>query len=390
MAEFTTPDFLRDHGLEEVFRKMKMVLPSDIDLSEGGHGWNMTRPTALVAAELCEFILPEVIKLIFPEWSYGSFLDAHAKSIGLTRREATAATGVLKITGKPGTVIPSGTIFSTAAVNGNSVDYKVVRTSILPISPFINGDVSVYVEVQCTQAGTIGNTPMDTIVLMPRRIIGITSVTNPEAVTGGTEEEDDEALIERIMEYEQSQGDSFTGSVADYKRWALSVPGVGSATVIPPSGTTGLVTIIITDANGAPATQKMCEDVNEYIMAYDHPEARLAPINANILVRPPDVQPIMIKAKVELTEGATLEAVTTAYAARLAAYLPDALESKEIKYTRLAAALSATEGVNDYSDLEFCVKDGETSAYGTSNITIATDDLPTIDVADIILTAGGV
>ena len=385
MAEFVTPSFLENHSPEEIHQKMKAILPADIDLSEGGHGWNMTRPTALVASEICEFILPEVIKLIFPEWSYGEFLDAHARSCSMTRRAATVASGVLTITGTAGAVVPAGSIFSTAAVNGEpSADYKVISPATIPDAGTVD------VDIQCTQAGIVGNTQPGTIVLMNSRLTGITSATNPKAVTGGTEEETDESLVQRIMEYERSINDSFTGCVADYKRWALSVPGVGSATVIPGTGTTGLVTIIITDANGAPATTQLCNEVDEYIMAWNNPEARLAPINAHVLVRPPDVQSISVKATVELAEGATLESVKTAYAARLVAYLPEVLESKEIKYTRLAAALSQTEGVNDYSGLEFCVKDGETYSYGTSNVTITTDDLPTIDVADLILTAGTV
>lgn len=383
MAEFVTPSFLANHSPDEIYEKMKSILPADIDLSEGGHGWNMTRPTALVAAEICEFILPEVIKLIFPEWSYDEFLDEHAKSTGMTRRAATAASGILTITGIVGTVIPAGSIFSTASINSKpSVDYKVLKTATIPDAGAVD------VDIQCTQAGIIGNTPPGTIIMLSSRLTGIKSATNAEAVTGGTEEESDESLIQRIMECEQSQSDSFTGCVADYKRWALSVPGVGSATVIPAQDDTGLVTIIITDANGAPATTKLCTDVHNYIMMPENPEERRAPINALLQVKPPVGSPIGIKATVELAEGATLEAVTTAYAARLSAYLPTALDDKEIKYTRLAAALSATDGVNDFSDLEFCVMGDGDPTYGTANVTINAYQLPTIDASNLILTSG--
>lgn len=383
MAEFITPDFLENHSPDEVFGKMKTILPADIDLSEGGHGWNMTRPTALVVAELCEFIFPEVIKLIFPEWSYGTFLDAHAKSSGIARRAATAASGELTITGAAGTVIPAGSLFSTAAVNGEpSVDYKVVKTAAIPSTGNVN------VDIQCTQTGIIGNTSPNTIVLLSSRITGIKSVTNQAAVVGGTEEESDESLIQRIMEYEQSQGDSFIGCVADYKRWATSVAGVGSATVVPAQDDTGLVTIIITDANGEPATEQLCTSVYNYIMKPDNPEDRLAPINAFLSVKPPATMAISIQATVELEDGATLEGVKAAYMARLAAYLPVALDDGEIKYTRLAAALAATEGANDFSDLRFGIKtDGEVT-YGASNIAITSTQLPTIDADDLVLTSG--
>ena len=61
MTDFQIPSFLQNHSTDENHEKMKAVLPADIDLSEGGHAWNMTRPAALIAAEICEFILPQVI-----------------------------------------------------------------------------------------------------------------------------------------------------------------------------------------------------------------------------------------------------------------------------------------------------------------------------------------
>lgn len=385
MAEFATPEFLKNHSPEEVHALMKQVLPADIDMSPGGHAYNLTIATALIAAELCEFVLPEVIKLIFPEWSYGEFLDQHAKSIGLTRRAATAASGEITITGNAGVTIPTGSIFSTASVNDQpSVDYATLEEVTIPVT----GTVTVGVE--CTQTGSVGNTDKNTIILKASRLTGVTAVTNEESVHGGTEIENDESLIERIVEYNHTQGESYVGSVADYKRWATSVAGVGSATVIPAQDTTGLVTIIITDANGEPATETLCEEVYNHIMKPDEPLARLAPPNAHLQVIPPATIAIGIVATVEISETTTIEAVKEAYAAALARYLPDALEAGEIKYSRVYAALSSTAGVEDFSDLQVgLIVDGEVT-YGTSNIPITSDQLPTISTENLVLTVGNV
>lgn len=385
MAEFETPAFLLNHSPEEIHALMKMILPKDLDMSAGGHAYNLTMPTAIVAAELCELVLPEVIKLIFPEWSYGEFLDYHGKPRGITRRAAGAATGEITITGTAQAVIPEGSIFSTAAVNDvPSVDYKTLQAATIPETG------TVTVAVQCTQAGIIGNTTQGTIVLVSSKITGLTSVTNEKEVTGGAEEETDESMIERIVEYDKSQGDNYVGSAADYKRWATSVPGVGSATVIPAQDGSGLVTIILTDTNGAPATEQLCTAVYNYIMAPDDEYARLSPVNAQIEVTPPATMKISVKATVELTEDTTLEAVKAAYAERLALYLPEALEAKEIKYTRVAAALAAVEGANDFSELQIGIKTGGETTYGTKNIPITSNQLPTIDPEDLVLTSGTV
>lgn len=382
MTEFTTPSFLLNHSTNEIHEKMKAILPADIDLSEGSHGWNLTRPTALVAAELCEFILPEVIRLIFPEYSYGEFTDGHAKARNLYRREATVASGEITITGTANTSIPAGSMFSTASINDEpSVDYITLEDATIPESG------TVTVPIQCKLLGVVGNTTANTIILKSSKLDNVTAVTNAEEVTGGTEQESDEALIERIMEYDQSQSDNFVGSPADYKRWAMSVPGVGGATVIPAQDDSGLVTIILTDANGQPATDLLCEKVYNYIMSPNNDGARLAPVNAHLSVVPPATMTIAIKATVELKDESTLESVKTSFMTRLSAYLPTAMDEKEIKYSKVYAALSASDGVNDFSDLAICVK-GE--SFSTNNIPIVTTSLPEISSDDIEFVAGTV
>ena len=385
MAEFETPFFLKNHSWEEVHALMKQVLPEDLDMSPGGHAYNLTVATALVISEVCEFVLPEVVKLIFPETSYGQYVDAHAKGKGMTRRAAVAASGELTITGEPKTVIPAGSMFSTAAVNDQpSVDYKTLDAATIPDSG------SVTVDIVCTQNGIIGNTIENTIILASSRLTGVTAVTNEKPLTGGTEEEDDASLIARIVEFNKSQGESYVGSASDYKRWAMSVPGVGSATVISAQDTSGTVTIILTDSNGDPATEQLCTSVYDYIMKPDAPGERLAPTNAILKVEPPTTMQISIKATVELADDATLESVKTACAAQLALYLPEAMEAKEIKYSRIWGVLSATEGVEDHFGLQIGLKDGDTVTYGTSNIAITTNQLPVIDADDLILTIGSV
>ena len=109
---------------------MKKILPADLDVSEGSHSWNLTRPTALIAAEICEFILPEVIKLIWPSFAYSTFLDYHAETRAMARLEPTAATGEITITGKPETVIPAGSLFAVPSVNNEpSIDYETLANT---------------------------------------------------------------------------------------------------------------------------------------------------------------------------------------------------------------------------------------------------------------------
>ena len=385
MSDYVTPDFLKNRSTEDNFKKITEIMPQNIDLSAGNHAWNMTRPTALGMAEICEAILPRVLQLIIPGWSYGTYLDGHAKSRNMSRRPATAATGEITITGKAGLVIPTGSLFSTAAVGDEpSVDYATEVSDTIP------AEGSVTIPVVCTQTGIVGNTPENTIVLSSSRLTGITAVTNVKAITGGTEEETDEALQARIDEADQSQNSSYTGCPADYKRWATSVAGVGEATVISAKDDSGLVRIVLTDANGDPATTDLCEAVYNYIMRPDAPDKRLAPVGASLTVTPPDTITISVKATVELKDAATIEAVKTAYVARLAAYLTEAFSDGEIKYSRVWACLASTAGVNDFTALQIGIKNGDSVTYGTANISVSASQLPTISEDDLVLTAGTV
>lgn len=385
MAEFQIPSFLQNCSTDDFHAKMKAALPVDLDVSEGSHTWNYTRPTALVGAEICEFILPEVVKLIFPEFSYGAYVDYHAKCRGLIRRPAAYASGYITITGTPGTIIPEWSKFATPSVNDEpSVDYMTMEEATIP------EDGSVTVPVECVKPGVVGNTAKNTIIIVSDRLNGIRSVTNADEITGGTEIEDDETLIERIMEYDRTQGESFVGCVADYKRWATSVPGVGEVTIIPAPDTTGLVTIVVTDANGDPATDELCNDVYDYIMCPGEPLARRAPVNAYLSVIPPETIAIGIKAVIELKDEYTLESVQTSFIEKAAAYLPIAMDEGEVKYTQIAKILAQTDGVNDFMDLELGMMSDGMVTYGTSNIPISNRQLPRILAENLSFSSGTV
>lgn len=385
-TEFQVPEFLENYTEDNVYDNMRAILPTDIDSSQGSHTWNLLRPTAIVIAELCEYVLPQVVQLIFPEWSYGEYLDAHASTRGMERKAATPATGEVTITGVEGTVIPVGSTFSTVSLNEDdpSMSYQTTAAATIPSSG------SVTVAVQCTESGTEGNTSEGTIILASSELVGITGVTNEEAVTGGTDEETDQALIARIQEYDQTQSDSFVGNAADYRRWAMSVAGVGSASVIPPSTDTGLVTIVLTDSNGDPASETLCDAVYDYIMSPNDPYSRLSPVNAALDIVSPTTVAIAVKATVELTGEAVLADVTSAFQQSMAAYMSEALADSEVKITKVAAILSATTGVNDFSDLQIGEVSGGTATYGTTNISITATELPTIAESNITFTSGTV
>ena len=384
--EFVIPDFLLNNSTNEVHGRMKAILPEDIDMSDANHAWNMTRPSAIEIARLCEFVLPEVIKLIFPYSSYGTYLDDHGEVRRIERKEATTAVGKITVTGAAGSLIPAGSQFSTASINDKpAMLYATQEDAEIPES----GEITI--PIRCTEPGIEGNTPKNTIIFAASRITGITGVSNPEAITGGTEIESDAALIERITEHDRNNAESHVGNPADYRRWAMSVDGVGAAIVLDAQDDSGLVTIILVDSNGAPATQELCESVYNYIMKPDDRYNRLAPTNAFLSVIPPETLAISVKATVELDYEAALESVQANFMAQLALYILEAVVDTEVKLSRVGAILSSIDGVNDYTDLQIGRREEDgTVTYGGKNIPITSRHVPVIEAENLILSIGNV
>ena len=66
------------------------------------------------------------------------------------------------------------------------------------------------------------------------------------------------------------------------------------------------------------------------------------------------------------------------------------MDDGEVKYSRIWSALSATEGVNDFKDLQIGASSSGTVTYGTSNITITNSQLPSVSSDNLTLTSGTV
>lgn len=344
MSEIPFPSFLMDMDIDKIHSEMLNMLPENMDKSQGQHAWNLTRPTALIAAQLCQQVLPNALRLVFPLWADGEWLDCHAEMKGISRHAATASAGTLLLTVKPPLDIPAGTEFATASADGQpSVSFRTTgehraetETCVIP--------------VQCTEIGLVGNVAPHTVVFKITPLDGILSVDNPEAMTGGTETENDESLRARVLEYDRSRDTSRVGSIADYRRWALEVDGVGGVTVIPTPDDSGLVTVVITDSNGGPANDALCQAVYDHIMAPDSPFDRLTPPNARLKVEPPETVTLHISAEIEL-ESAALDTVKMLFITEAQKYLAIARTDGEIRVTQLGKILAGTDGIYDYRNL---------------------------------------
>ena len=375
--ELELPDFLNNSSEKEIHEKMLSNLPEDIDKSEGGFPWDFTRPTAIEIAELKEYVLVEVLKSLSPVTCEESYLlDYHADGRGLVRRESVNATGYVTVTAKAGLVIPLGYGFSTEADDeGNTIDF--VTTEEVTVDSLGNAKIPI----EAAEGGSASNVGVNAIVLHTGDETGelldeIISVTNEEAVTGGLDEEDDDTLRERIVEYDRSHDISYVGNVADYKRWALSVPGVGAVTVIPAKDDSGIIKIILMDQNGVPASKQIQDAVYDYIMRPDSESDRLAPPNAVLEITAPETVVVNISAVVYLRE-AEIGDVQNDLKAALQSYLLNVSSNDSaVRISAINSILGSVSGIYDYDSVQINgvsknvdLESGQMPVLGTVTIT---------------------
>ena len=372
---FVAPDFLQDQTLETIHARMMQSLPADIDRSEGGFPWDYTRPTANEKAEYVNFDLMNAIKGIFSMYCSSNLLDYHAAMDGMIRRAAVHAKAIVKMTGDKFTVIPAGFIVSTEAVyNRPSISFSTDTEVVL-------GDEPVSVTVTAVDAGTQGNVGAHAIIIVDSPIKGLATIDNPAPAFGGVDEEDDDTLRERIVEYEQTQGISFVGSMADYRRWAMEVTGVGAVQVQGGENGDCTVKLTITGSDGNPASEDICEDVYNHIMRPDDPSQRLAGINDLLTVNPATAVEVTVVATVELNGTALMDDIKEELRLRLEQYYhTDAIDEGEVKYTRIGSVILECAGIADYKSL--------TINGGTLNVPITIEQIPVSASEDISLTEG--
>jgi len=369
MAEykFVPPSWLEKQDAETIHARMMAELPDDIDDTEGGFPWDFTKPTALEKAELLEYETMETIKLMHFMFAYGIYLDYHAVAVGLKRKGASYATGTLTVTGSPGTVIAEGFLFAVPA-RGDiaAITFASLEEAIIDE----NGEAAI--PVKATEAGKNGNVAAGSIVIMASTpISSIESITNPNATSGGTEEEDDEALRQRIAEIQTA---SFVGNDSDYIRWAQEVAGVGDVDVIPEWNGAGTVKILVMDSNGEPAnteTGGLTEQVYNHIVSPDDRLSRLAPIGATVTVTAPYKIAFSVSFKLVMKENANSSVAINTIRAAVEEYLLSTRKEGKVLYNRISAIIMNTDGVVNYEDLK--VKGG------ASDYEVGLDEQPFLD-----------
>lgn len=285
----------------------------------------------------------EMYKSAFAETASGDYLTLIAADHGVERKEATAAVGNVVVKGN-GT-IPVGTLFQTES----GISFTTTTTTA------VKNEATI--PVQCTEAGTVGNVGANTVTVIPMSIPGITSVTNPEPMTDGFDQESDDDLYERFHFHVTQPATS--GNCNDYIEWASSIAGVGHVKVLPIWNGPGTVKVLVTDANGEPASMNLLNQVIAKIES-------VRPIGPEVTVVSPSLLDLTIKLTVTSGSGDAdyIKTMLNKY------FVSRNFTGITISYAKVGNMIltDSKTGVDDYSGLLINDSNG--------NVSITDDQIP--------------
>lgn len=342
-----------DQTYDVILNRMLNDLASDIDKREGSVAYDMLAPKA---AELTQayIALDQVLTYGFADTTYGDFLDRRAGEFGLTREPAYPAKGSITFTGTAeGEVIPAGTVVST--------DDNVVFTTDADCT-ITSGTATANITAQT--AGSSGNVIANQIINCS--ISGI-SCTNPQGTSSGSDTETDAALLVRY--YAKVQTPATSGNKYDYYQWATTTPGVGNAKVLPVQNGNGTVQIYIVSSDNQPVSSQVLTDCTNNI-------ENNRPIGATVTVESVANNVINVHCVVTLDSGFTSSEVLTGVTNALTNYFHSIIFVEgDVKYNKVGSVILGVSGVSDYSGL--------TLNGGTSNITLAVNEIPALGTVTI-------
>lgn len=245
-------------------------------------------------AHLLFGFLKFIEKNAFPDTAETEFLDRWAGIWGVSRKVATFAQFTLDVTGISGTVIPAATVYQ----RDDGVEYTVDDEVTLAAGV---GTLALTAVV----AGSNGNLIVADNLSIQSPIAGLNSEGTVAAITTDAEDtEDDDSLRARLID--RIQNPPSGGAANDYLQWALSVPGVTRAWVLPQNLGPGTVGVSFVEDGEDPITPSGAKitEVEDYIEP-------LRPVTANVNVFAPNLLPIDMTIELKPNTAAVQAAVET-------------------------------------------------------------------------------
>ena len=198
-----------------------------------------------------------------------------------------------------------------------------------------------------------------------------------EPFEGGTDEESDEALLNRYLL--RAQEPATSGNVAQYRQWAISRPGIAKARVFPLWDGPGTVRVVLISDEMTAPDSAIVNDVQTYIDPNQNGDGSgVAPIGATCTVAPVTEVAINITADVTITQDATMDGVLNDFTEGLRDYLAELTRNDDglVRYTQIMSVLLGIPRVVDFDNL--------TVNGGTVNVEMGAEEIPVVGTVNFV------
>ena len=238
-----------------------------------------------------------------------------------------------------------------------------VRFETTKKAALLKGETYVDVPASAVEAGVSGNAIAGAIHLMSVYPVGITQCTNPEAFSGGSDEESDEKLRERVLaSYKRLPNGA---NAAFYEQEAMSFSNVAAAKAVGRARGIGTVDVYVSTHAGAP-DKKLLGEIEAVLQ-------KKREIAVDVEVKAPTEKTVNMSAELTAEQGWTMQEITDAATAALQAYFTGERLGEAVYTAKLANILYGVEGVKNCHlltpDEDVSVSATELPVLGTVTIT---------------------
>lgn len=274
-----------------------------------------------------------IYRQVFPDTAEAENLQRWATIWGVSRKDASPATGNITLTGTNGVTIPAGTLLQRS----DGRQYQTTADATIAAGVASAAVVSVTAGVASVCAAGVSLN-----LVSPVAGVDSSCVVATGGLTGGADAESDEALRARLLARIQTPPQG--GSANDYITWALEVPGVTRAWVYPLELGPGTASVRFVRDNDGPGTA-ILPDLSEVAAVQAHIDL-LRPVTAQVTVVAPVAAPINFQIQGLTPNTASVKAAVAAELQDM--LLREATPGGTILLSHIRAAISAATDEDDY------------------------------------------
>ena len=274
-----------------------------------------------------------VLEQSFPQTAQGVYLDYHGVMRGLKRTPETKAAGTIRFTVAAAPAVDQIISAGTVCMTAEEVRFQTTKSVTLAA-----GSLSADAPAEALEGGSGGNVVPGAVCILTACPVAVTGCTNPQAFSGGSDEEDDESFRARILESYQRLPNG--ANAAWYEQTAMGYPGVAAAKAVGRARGIGTVDVYVTAESGVPAAELLTG------LQAELQEKR--EIAVDVEVKAPAVQAVDVDVAVAPDAGTAFETLQAAVEQAVTNFFTGRLLGQPVRLAELGSRLYAMEGLVNY------------------------------------------